>query len=89
MKNIKELKNICHYHFDKYVQSTLRAYGDKKHYHKRKKNAYHRLAQELKTDAFKCHFSNMNTMEELQRALSVIKKWSGGDQYDFKRNISK
>lgn len=76
MKEIKELKNICHYYFDMYVQSTLRVYGDKKHYHKRRKNAYHKLAQELRTDAFKCHFGNMNTVEELQNALDIIKSWN-------------
>lgn len=75
MEDIKELKNICHYYFDMYVQSTLRVYGDKKHYHKRRKNAYHKLAQELKVDAYKCHFGNMHTVEELQRALTIIKNW--------------
>ncbi len=49
--------------------------NDKKHYHKQKKKAYHRLAHELKTDAFKCHFGNMNTVEELENALGVLKSW--------------
>lgn len=75
MEDIKELKSICHYHFDKYVKSTLRACGDKEHYHKKRKNAYHKLMQELRVDAYKCYFGNMHTVEELQRALTIIKNW--------------
>lgn len=75
MEEIRQLKNMCHYYFDLYVLSSLRVSGDKKHYQKQKRNAYHRLAQELKTDAFKCHFSNMGTTEELEIALSILKSW--------------
>lgn len=76
MGEIKELKGICHYYFDMYVKSTLKVLGDKRHYQKRRRNAYHKLAQELKCDAFKCHFSNMNTVEELQNAIDIIKSWN-------------
>ena len=75
MEEIRRLKSICYYHFEKYVSSTLRVEQDKKHYNKQKRNAYHRLAQELRTDAFKCHFGNMNTAEELEKALAVLKSW--------------
>ena len=75
MEEIKELKHICHYYFDKYVESTLRVSNDKRHYQKKKRQAYHRLAQELRTDAFKCHFGNMNTVDELHKALTIIKEW--------------
>ena len=75
MEEIREMKHICHHYFNEYVRSTLRVNGDKKHYQKKKRNAYHRLAQELRTDAFKCHFGNMNTIEELNKALTIIKGW--------------
>ena len=75
MEEIKRLKNLCHYYLDLYVVSTLRVTGDKKHYRKKLRQAYHRLAQELRTDAFKCHFGNMNTIEELNKALAIIKGW--------------
>lgn len=75
MENIKELKNICHYYFDRYVESTLEIKDSKKHFNKKRRNAYHRLAQELRTDAFKCHFSKMNTVEELEKALVILKSW--------------
>ena len=75
MEEIRQLKTLCHYYLDLYVTSTLRVAGDKKHYRKKLRQAYHRLAQELRTDAFKCHFGNMNTVEELERALVVLQKW--------------
>lgn len=78
MEEIRRLKVECHYYLGLYIISTLRVYGDKKHYQKKKRNAYHKLAQELRTDAFKCHFGNMNTIAELQRALDILKNWQDG-----------
>ena len=75
MEEIRRLKNECHHYLDLYIMSTLRVQGDKKHYQKKKRNAYHRLMQELRTDAFKCHFSNMNTVEELEKALVILQSW--------------
>lgn len=75
MEEIRRLKHECHHYLNMYIISTLRVQGDKKHFRKKKRNAYHRLAQELRTDAFKCHFGNMNTVEELERALLVLKSW--------------
>ena len=75
MEEIKRLKNICHQYLEIYIKSTLRISGDKKHYQKKKRQAYHRLMQELRTDAFKCYFSNMNTIEELEKALVVLQSW--------------
>lgn len=75
LKRLKRLKSECHYYFDKYVESTLDFKSSKKHYQNKRRIAYHKLAQELHTDAFKCHFSNMNNIEELEKALRVIKKW--------------
>lgn len=75
MEEIRRLKNICHQYLETYIKLTLRVSGDKKHYQKKKRQAYHRLAQELRTDAFKCHFGNMNTVEELKRALAVLQSW--------------
>ena len=76
---IKELKALCHHYLDLYVVSTLRVQGDKRHYQKKKRKAYHRLAQELRTDAHKCHFRNMDTVEELERAIVVLQSWTGPD----------
>ena len=76
MEEIRQLKSMCHYYLDIYIVSTLRVFDDKKHYNKQKRKAYHRLAQELRTDAFKCHFGNMHTVEELQRALDLLKTWN-------------
>ena len=75
MEEIRRLKNICHQYLETYIKSTLRVSSDKKHYQKKKRQAYHRLAQELRTDAFKCHFGNMNTVKELERALVVLRSW--------------
>ena len=75
MEEIRRLKNICHQYLEPYIKSTLRVSSDKKHYQKKKRQAYHRLAQELRTDAFKCHFGNMNTVKELERALVVLRSW--------------
>ncbi len=75
MDEIRKLKSMCHYYLDLYIKSILRVTDDKRHFQKSKRNAYHRLAHELKTDAFNCHFSNMNNIEELQNALDILKNW--------------
>lgn len=75
MEAIKQLKKECHFYLDKYIISNLRVQGDKKHYQKEKRKAYHKLAQELRTDAFKCHFGNMNDVSELKKSLSILKCW--------------
>ena len=75
MEEIRRLKNVCHQYLETYIKSTLRVSGDKKHYKKQKRKAYQKLAQELKIDTCKCHFSNMNTVEELERALVVLQGW--------------
>ena len=69
MEEIRRLKNICHQYLETYIKSTLRVSSDKKHYQKKKRQAYHRLAQELRT------FGNMNTVKELERALVVLRSW--------------
>ena len=75
MEELKELKHEGHKLLNQYIISTLRVQGDKKHFHKKKKQAYHRLAQELRTDAFKCHFGNMHTIDEIKKAIVVLKGW--------------
>ncbi len=77
MKEIKELKHLGHYYLNMYIKKTLRVENDKKHYQKMKRNAYHRLAQELRTDPYRCHFGCMNTIEEVILAINVLKKWNG------------
>ena len=75
MEDVKELKHLGHYYLNTYIKTTLRVENDKKHYNKMKRHAYHRLAQELRTDPYKCHFGNMNTSEEVMLAINVLKKW--------------
>lgn len=75
MEELKQLKKEGHRLLTQYIVSTLKVQNDKKHFHKKTRQAYSRLAQELRTDAFKCHFGNMNTIEEANRAIVRIKSW--------------
>lgn len=75
MDEIKRLKGLCHHYLEAYIATTLTVPNSNKHYNKKKRNAYHRLAQELRTDAYQCHFRNMHTEEELRKALSVLQSW--------------
>ena len=78
MDELRQLKIEGHYLLNEYVKSTLKVFNNK-HYHKQKRKAYHRLAEELHTDKFKCHFSNMNTKEEIIKAINILKSWTKGE----------
>jgi hypothetical protein len=75
MNELKELKHEGHRLLNQYIVSTLLVQNDKKHFHKKTRQAYKRLAQELRTDAFKCHFGNMHTIDEVKKAIDVLKSW--------------
>ena len=79
MEDIKELKHLVHYYLNTYIRTTLIVEKDKKHYNRMKRNAYHRLAQELRVDPYKCHFGNMNTVKEVMLAINILQKWLEDD----------
>lgn len=76
MEEIRQLKRKCHFYLNQYIFSNMRVKNDSRHYQKVKRKAYHRLASKLKTDAFQCHFSKMNTVEQLDKALTILKEWN-------------
>jgi len=75
---IAELKNLCHKIFDSYWYAQWVAQFEKnknKNINKFRRNAYHKLAQEMRVDAFKCHFRSMNDIDTLLLAYQIISKW--------------
>lgn len=74
MEEIKEMKNKCHAIFDAYWSAKVKC-NNRNHIVKLRRKAYHKLAKELGTDFFMCHFSKMNDINTLQRAYEILLKW--------------